>query len=53
MLEWFNQPETLRGAVMIYSAVERVFASRVNRTADMGGRISTVEMGGLIVSSIR
>jgi 3-isopropylmalate dehydrogenase len=44
MLEWLEHPETLRGAGLIRSAVEAVFAEPLNRTPDMGGRLKTGEM---------
>jgi len=52
MLEWFNHPETLRGAKMIQAAVETVLANPQNRTADLGGEVSTSEMGDLVVSNL-
>ncbi len=52
MLEWLNQPETLRGAELIRRAVERILANSENRTPDLGGKLSTVEMGHSIVGEI-
>ena len=52
MLEWFRDPETVRGARLIREAVTRVFADRRRRTRDMGGTLSTSEMGGLIVEAL-
>ena len=53
MLEWLDTPETRKGAESIYRAVEAVFADPKNRTCDMGGRLSTTEMGSLIFDQIR
>ena len=45
MLDWFGHPETLRGAQMISDAVEKVLADPANRTPDVGGRLTTRQMG--------
>jgi len=52
MLEWFEHPQTLRGAEMIRRAVEKVLSDPANRTSDLGGKISTREMGDLVVASL-
>jgi 3-isopropylmalate dehydrogenase len=52
MLEWFNHPETIRGAQMIRDAVEKVLSNPLNRTADLGGKVSTTEMGDLVVTHL-
>jgi 3-isopropylmalate dehydrogenase len=52
MLEWWNQPQTLRGASAIHSAVEKVFAEPSARTPDMGGKMSTWEMGDRIAAAL-
>ena len=52
MLEWFGHPETIRGAAMIERAVETVFSNPQYRTSDMGGSLSTSEMGNLITEYI-
>ena len=52
MLDWFKHPETLRGAQLINDAVEEVLADPANRTPDVGGRLTTRQMGDLIVSHI-
>jgi 3-isopropylmalate dehydrogenase len=49
MLEWLNHPETVGGAAMIRQAVEKVLADPAQRTRDLGGSLSTTEMGDLIV----
>ncbi|MCZ6674456.1 MAG: isocitrate/isopropylmalate dehydrogenase family protein [Verrucomicrobia bacterium] len=48
MLDWLDTEETRAGAAMIYRAVEIVFENPANRTSDMGGKLSTTEMGALI-----
>lgn len=52
MLEWFNESETLLGAAMIRVAVEKVLSQPDNRTADLGGKLSTREMGDLVIASL-
>jgi 3-isopropylmalate dehydrogenase len=52
MLEWLDHPETLRGARLITDAVTRVLANPDNRTADLGGRISTAQMGHLVCQAL-
>ena len=48
MLEWLDTAATRCGAEMIRSAVNTVFSDRKARTRDMGGRLSTSEMGETI-----
>ena len=50
MLDWFNHPETRRGAALIRRAVEQVMSDSSNRTADLGGPLSTTEMGDRVVT---
>jgi len=52
MLEWFDHPETKRGAELIRAAVEKVMSNPLNRTADLGGNVSTRQMGDLVVSNL-
>ncbi|MCP5119478.1 MAG: isocitrate/isopropylmalate dehydrogenase family protein [bacterium] len=52
MLEWLDDPETVRGAKMVSDAVEKCLDDPRNRTADLGGSMSTTQMGELIASSI-
>lgn len=52
MLEWLGHPETIRGARMIEYAVEQVLAPGVHRTADLGGRLGTLEMSERIISAL-
>jgi 3-isopropylmalate dehydrogenase len=55
MLEWLAHPETLRGAAAIREAVKTVLngAGAENRTRDLGGSVSTGEMGDRIVAALR
>jgi 3-isopropylmalate dehydrogenase len=52
MLEWLDDPETLRGARLIRDAVARVLAKPDHRTADLGGKTSTTQMGDLICQAL-
>ena len=52
MLEWFAHPETKRGAATIRRAVETVLSNPDNRTADLGGSLSTRKMGDLVVDNL-
>ncbi len=52
MLEWFGHPETVRGANLIERAVERVLADPAHRTADLGGNVSTAQMGDLVRANL-
>lgn len=51
MLDWFGHPETRRGANAIRKAVTAVLGSPQNRTADLGGRLTTSEMGNLVAET--
>jgi len=51
MLEWLGD-DTRRGGTLIRNAVERVLSSERNRTADLGGNLSTAQMGDLIAAEI-
>ena len=52
MLEWLDTPETVRGGGMIRSAVERVLAVPSNATRDLGGTLTTREMGDRILEAL-
>lgn len=52
MLDWLDHPETRRGAALIRAAVSAVFADATARTVDMGGSLTTTEMGDRIASAI-
>jgi 3-isopropylmalate dehydrogenase len=48
MLEWLDTAASRTGAEMIWNAVRAVFSDRKARTRDMGGTLSTSEMGSVI-----
>jgi len=52
MLDWFNHAETRRGSNLIRSAVEQVMSDPSNRTADLGGDLSTTAMGDRVVKAM-
>jgi 3-isopropylmalate dehydrogenase len=52
LLEWLDHPETVRGARQIERAVERVLADPANRTTDLGGKVSTAQMGNLVCQAL-
>jgi 3-isopropylmalate dehydrogenase len=52
MLEWLDHPGTIDGAQHIRSAVEQVLADPANRTPDLGGRLTTQQMGGKIIQHL-
>jgi 3-isopropylmalate dehydrogenase len=54
MLEWLAHPETRRGAAAIRDAVKAVLdpAKPENRTRDLGGRLTTGEMGDRISAAL-
>ncbi len=52
MLEWLDHPGTIRGARLITQAVERVLADPANRTADLGGTLTTTQMGNLVCQAL-
>jgi Isocitrate/isopropylmalate dehydrogenase len=52
MLEWLVDPETKRGAQMIYQAVAKVCADPSQSTRDLGGSLSTSEVGNLVIAAL-
>lgn len=52
MLEWLGAPEAVAGAARIRKAVSTVFQDRAARTRDMGGAMSTSEMGAAVRSAM-
>ena len=52
MLDWLKHPECQRGAGMIRSAVDTVLANPAQRTADLGGSLSTVQLTDLVIASL-
>jgi 3-isopropylmalate dehydrogenase len=53
MLDWLGHAETTVAAEYLRAAVEHVLADPVNRTADLGGKLSTDEMGSLIATEVK
>jgi len=52
MLDWLNTSATRRGSQMIHAAVRSVFSDRKSRTRDMGGSLSTTQMGDAIIAAL-
>jgi 3-isopropylmalate dehydrogenase len=52
MLDWLGHPETRRGAALIRRAVETVLANPANRTRDLGGQMSTSQMGDAVLRTL-
>ncbi len=52
MLEWLGQEETLPGAARIRRAVEAVLADPTRRTPDLGGTMTTQQMGEAIIACL-
>lgn len=52
MLDWLGHADARRGAAIVRRAVESVLANPENRTHDLGGDLSTQEMGARIVNAI-
>ena len=52
MLDWLAHPETQRGAQMIYRAVEALCADPAASTPDLGGSLSTVEVGEHVAAAL-
>jgi 3-isopropylmalate dehydrogenase len=52
MLDWLPHPECKSAARAIELATERVLADPGNRTADLGGSMSTSEMGDRIAAAL-
>jgi 3-isopropylmalate dehydrogenase len=53
MLEWFGHPETVAAAKRVHAAVAEIYADPANRTPDMGGRLTTSELGSKITAQLR
>ncbi|MCC7233985.1 MAG: isocitrate/isopropylmalate dehydrogenase family protein [Bryobacterales bacterium] len=52
MLDWLPGAETTRGAHMIRRAVQQVCCSSANRTADLGGALTTRQMTERILEAL-
>lgn len=53
LLDWLDHEETRQGAIAIRQAIARVLSNPSNRTADLGGDVSTSEMGDLVAAAIQ
>ncbi len=52
MLDWFGDPETAGAAAAIREAVSRVLANPSNATPDLGGQLTTSQMGDLVAGAV-
>jgi 3-isopropylmalate dehydrogenase len=52
MLEWFDLPETIRGAKLLTQAVNKVLENPACRTPDMGGKMSTTTITDAISAEL-
>jgi 3-isopropylmalate dehydrogenase len=52
MLEWLENPEMVRGAQIIRDAVETVLEDPANRTPDLGGKLTTVQIGEKVIARL-
>lgn len=52
MLDWLDNDQTKRGAVALNSAVAQVLSEPKNRTPDMGGDMSTVQLTDAISTAL-
>ncbi len=53
MLEWLSTPESTRGARIIRDAVSRTLAHPDLRTPDLGGILTTAEMGDRVADAVQ
>lgn len=52
MLEWLPDERLTEGANMLYAAVKKTLIDPAQRTSDMGGVLSTSEMGDVILAEL-
>jgi 3-isopropylmalate dehydrogenase len=52
LLDWLSHSETKRGAQLIYRAVANVLTNPAQRTRDLGGTLSTSQLGDLVAQQI-
>lgn len=52
MLEWLPGEASSAGAGLIYRAVEDVLADPANRTTDLGGRLTTTDLGQRVADAV-
>ncbi|MFN3324833.1 MAG: isocitrate/isopropylmalate dehydrogenase family protein [Bryobacteraceae bacterium] len=53
MLEWFNDPLATEGAKLIRASVQNLFECSTDRSADLGGKLTTTECGDRIAGYIQ
>ncbi len=52
MLEWLGHEDTIQGAARVRQAVETVLADPKRRTPDLGGTLTTRQMGDAILANL-
>lgn len=52
MLEWLGHEDTIRGAASVRTAVEAVLSDPERRTPDLGGRMTTRQIGDAVLASL-
>jgi 3-isopropylmalate dehydrogenase len=52
LLEWLPGPETQRGAELIYRAVEKVCSDPAAASCDLGGALTTSELGDRVLAAL-
>ena len=52
MLDWLKHSECQRGGAMIRRAVETVLSDPAHRTADLGGKLTTTQMGDRVIAAL-
>lgn len=52
MLEWLPSEQAVRAGKLIHNAVAQVCADPLHATPDLGGKITTSQMGDLVVAAI-
>jgi 3-isopropylmalate dehydrogenase len=52
LLDWLGNPESKTGGDVIREAVSLVLSNPANRTSDLGGNVSTTEMGDKIAATV-
>jgi 3-isopropylmalate dehydrogenase len=52
MLDWFGDEASLKAAERIRNAVTQVFLDPSLRTTDLGGKLTTSEMGSAVVRAL-
>jgi 3-isopropylmalate dehydrogenase len=52
LLEWLDHPATARGSAWIRRAVEHVLSDPRQRTPDLGGELTTVDLGDAVINAL-